>query len=137
MVLETVNRIEQNTIAPRPQDDTQATPAPKIRKKDCRILWSQPAEKVHNQIRALTPFPGASTTWRSQRLKIYGGTIVDTASSDSTEPGTIYSIEEDMIIVTCQPGLYGITRLQLEGKRRMEVADFLHGRDLHEGEKFG
>ncbi len=90
VVLETVKGIEAVTLEPSPQEDTQATKAPKITKKDREIIWSKSVKDVHNQIRALSPYPGAFTLWNETRLTIYQGRVGTTISGSNPKlPGTI------------------------------------------------
>ena len=136
VVLRTVNGIDDGTLKPVPQDDSKASPAPKITKDDCRIDWHQPVMDVHNQIRALSPYPGAFTRWNDLQLKVYAGEIVrQEADADTAEPGTVVLTGDDKIDVQCAPGIYGITELQPQGKRRMSAKDFLNGNPLAERER--
>jgi len=136
VVLKTVNGIEDGTLEPTPQDDSLASPAPKINKEDCHIEWTRPVVEVHNQIRALSPYPGAFMYWDGQQLKVFEGQIVDRAEVEkSAHDGEVTLAEDNRIDVKCAEGIYGITRLQLQGKRRMSAKDFLNGNDLSTGDQ--
>lgn len=136
VVLPTVNGITSDSLRPVPQDNSKASPAPKIHKSDCLIDWEQPAETVHNQIRALSPYPGAFTHWKDQQLKVYSGIIVDKAGQPvNQQGGTVIFADQNRIEVQCAPGRYGITKVQLQGKRRMPVGDFLNGYQLSRGDQ--
>jgi len=130
-LLETVNKIESGEISPTPQADEKATPAPKIQKADCHINWKQTAIDVHNQVRALSPYPGAFAHWGNDQLKVYQGHPAD----DSVEgtPGEVIGCNGDNIQVACESGSFKITKLQPAGKRKMSAADFLNGYDLDIG----
>jgi methionyl-tRNA formyltransferase len=80
IVLQSIRLIELGKAAPRVQDDTLSSPAPKIFKDDCRIDWSKSAAKVHNFIRGLSPYPAAWT--------MHGGTMLKVYKSEKTEDGT-------------------------------------------------
>jgi len=135
VVLRTVNAIGNDEIEPVPQSDEKATPAPKITREDCRIDWEQSVIAVHNQIRALSPYPGAFTFWDDMQLKIYRGNPTDRPDDNLPAPGSV--IEADNIIkVVCSGGVYEIQTIQPQGKRRMDVADFLNGYALRAGERF-
>lgn len=137
VVLRTVNGIAEGTLRPVPQDDTEASPAPKITKQDRLIRWEEPAETVHNRIRALSPYPGAYTYWDEKQLIIYGGEIsADAQNGGEQAPGRVVGVDEHRIQVACGAGAYHIRELQLQGKRRMEVHDFLNGYPLRIGERF-
>lgn len=135
VVVQTVDGITRGTLQPSPQDDTAATPAPKIHRKDCKIDWARPVKQVHDHIRALSPYPGAYTNWQHTQLKIFRGVIVDYLEHDE-KPGTVTEILPEGILVACASGHYTITRLQPAGKQRMDVADFVNGYDIIVGEQF-
>ncbi|MBD3276496.1 MAG: methionyl-tRNA formyltransferase [Candidatus Marinimicrobia bacterium] len=136
VLLETVDKIESGEISPTPQADEKATPAPKIQKADCHINWNQPAIDVHNQVRALSPYPGAFTHWGNDQLKVYQGHPVEDAGDVTGDPGEVTAFNEDTIEVACQSGGFSITELQPAGKRKMSSGDFLNGYDLEIGTVF-
>ena len=132
VVVETVRQIEAGTVDPRPQDDAQATPAPKIHDEDCRIPWEQSGEDVHNHIRGLSPYPGAWTMHDDTRLKIYRSRR---AEGDGA-PGTVLEAD-DRLLVACGEGAVEIVRLQQPGKQRLDARDFLNGYSLAPGDRLG
>lgn len=129
-VVETVRRIEAGTATPQPQDDTKATPAPKIHREDCGIPWEAPAETVHNFIRGLSPYPGAWTYHEGTQLKIYRSSL----HSGSGAPGEVLSTD-GALIVACGTGAVACTEVQQQGKRRMAAADFLNGYPIAPGDQ--
>lgn len=132
VVLETVRRIEAGTAEALPQDDSLATPAPKLFKEDGRIPWEAPASVVHNHIRGLSPIPGAWTHHGDVLLKVYRS---QRASGEGV-PGTVLSTEEPLV-VACGQGAVALIEVQQEGRRRLAVADFLRGYELHTGDRLG
>lgn len=136
VVLKTVTGIAEDSITPSPQDDSEASPAPKIRKKHRTIHWDTPASEVHNHIRALSPYPGAVTQWQGDQLKILRGHVMDKFTDDG-DPGSVVSLKDDTIGIACARGIYGITELQPAGKRRMKAEDFLNGYTIEIGEQLG
>lgn len=134
-VLETVRRIENGEVQATPQDDSQATPAPKIHRHDCRIQWNRPAEAVHNQIRGLSPYPGAWTTHGDTLLKIYRTRRIDEPAAEA-RPGEILEAA-DRLVVACGSGTIAIEELQQQGKRRLSAEAFLRGYAMEVGERMG
>ncbi|WP_412060542.1 methionyl-tRNA formyltransferase [Rubrivirga sp. IMCC45206] len=130
-VVETVRRIAAGTAVGEPQDDTLASPAPKIFREDGRLDWTQPAVRVHNHVRALAPVPGAWTEWDGETLKI----LQTTPTEGGGEPGAV-TVDEGRIVVACGEGAVEVLALQRQGKRRLDAADFLNGVDL-DGARFG
>ena len=123
-VLETVQKIESDSVQVSPQDDTLASPAPKIFKEDCKIDWSLPAEKIYNFIRGLSPYPTAWTTLDGANMKIYLAGMTEMQSDG--EPGSVL-IEGKNIFVNTADKKLEITELQLEGKKRIFASDFING----------
>ncbi len=109
--------------APRiPQDNTLATYAPKLKREDGKIDWSEPAETIERRIRAFNPWPGAFMKIDGRNLKIFSSSIVDV----SGEPGEIVGSEKELVIAAGK-GALSLGNVQLEGKRRMSASEFLRG----------
>ncbi len=125
-VYSTVNLIENSVGLPpaAKQNNSEATPAPKIFKKDCRIDFDRSVDKVYDFIRGLSPYPGAFTEHNGKILKIYS-----TVKShwDSLKGSGRFFIKEDKLYVSCLDEFLEIRELQIEGKRRMKVQEFLNG----------
>ncbi len=112
-----------------PQDDAQATLAPKLRDEDCRLeLAGDPAAFV-NRVRGLTPAPGAYLPWGGQRLKVLGSQV----RSNSGPPGTILGMDGQAIVCGTGTGSVALLEVQPEGKRRMTGAEFARGQHLQVG----
>lgn len=128
-LLKTIEAIEKNQLNPIPQEEAQQgqelKEAPKIFKEDCKIDWNRPTTEVYNLIRGLSPYPTAFTYIDNKVLKIFATAkeIVPT----SVEPGTILSDEKSFIKIAAKDGFLHILQLQLEGKKKMEVVEFLRG----------
>jgi methionyl-tRNA formyltransferase len=124
VVLETVKLIESGNVEIKPQDDSLASPAPKIFKEDCKINWDTPAEKTYNFIRGLSPYPTAWTTLDKKIVKIY--LAGETGMKSTSEPGSIH-IDSKKIFVDTADKKLEITELQIEGKKRVFAVDFVNG----------
>ena len=128
----TLTKIEEGNIQPVSQSELsneQMRPAPKIFKEDCRINWDQPAEKVHNFIRGLSPYPSAITTLKMKGVKPLNMKIFLSKPLNKNEdmaPGTLL-INHNTLKVACNPGVLEILSLQAEGKKRLKTEDFLRG----------
>jgi len=110
--------------------------APKIFKEDCRIDWMLPGERVYNLIRGLSPFPGAFTFLEKEgggrlQCKIFSSTFE--AGAPGEKAGTIKSDGKRELEVALTDGVLHIHSIQLEGKRRMNIKDFLAGFSLRSG----
>lgn len=134
LLVETVNRLEKGDIVPQAQDNSQATPAPKIRPDDCQIHWDQPARVIHNQIRALSPRPGAFTFWRKYRLKVFQTCPNE---QDFGLPAGHIIIKNDRVLVQTGSGSLELLALQREGKKRVSALEFIRGYALKSGDLLG
>ena len=110
-------------IAPRiPQDNSRAIYAPKLKREDGRIDWSEPAEMIERKIRAFNPWPGALIKVDEQNLKIFSASVVGL----NGKPGEIL-IRKDQLIVATGKDALALNEVQLEGKKRMNASEFLRG----------
>ncbi len=132
---ETLERIKTGEIHPVPQDHSKATYAPMLRKGDGRIRWTRRAEEIDRQVRAFHPWPGAYTEWQGRILKIYKGEV--RKGKKTGKPGTILWVGTDFIEIETRKDSYLLKEVQLEGKRRMNVRDFLSGHPIQAGTVFG
>jgi len=134
LVLKSVKALEQGGAIPMPQADTEATHAPKIFVETCRINFDQPAVKVHNFIRGLSPYPGAWTTLDGKTLKILRSALdqADAAqpSNQLIQTGQFFTDGKNFLKYRTSDGFISVLELQLEGKKRIAVKDFLNGYKL-------
>ncbi len=151
-VAETVAMIDERRAVPYAQDDALASPAPKIFKDDCRIVWDRPAHAVHNFIRGLSPHPAAWTTLNGKTVKLYAAREADIMHGAGPEPSAVASsvtppVREgltpgmlraagDTLFCGTARGAIEILELQLEGKKRLGGAEFLRGYRLAEPAAF-
>ncbi len=127
---ETLRQLCAGTLQPEPQDDTHSSYAPMMKKEEGAIDWAQSATRIHNQVRGLDPWPGAYTHLDGQVLKV-GATRVDDNLSGT--PGEILVADKQGLQVGCAEGGLVIGELQLPGKKRLKVVDFLSGHPLFAG----
>jgi len=106
-----------------PQDDTEATAAPKVFRENCGINWNAPAEQVRNFIHSVSPSPAAWTLWEGQRLKIMRVDFV----ADGSAPRGEFKIEDGQFVVQCGKGSVSLIEIQVQGKKKMKTVDFLRG----------
>ena len=124
-VLKTVQAIESNNYELKPQNDTAATKAPKVFHRDCEVNFDQDTEKVHNFIRGMSPFPAAWTMLEGKKLKLFR--CHKAIESHSLQPGTFETDNRKYLHIATKDGFVCIKELQLQGKKRMRIKDFLNG----------
>jgi methionyl-tRNA formyltransferase len=121
-------------IQPIPQDHSKATYAPPLKKEDGQIDWKKEAKEIDRQIRAFNPWPGAFTKLGDQLLKIYKGEIREGAPAGKA--GAVVWLGSDFIEVGTGKGSFLIKEVQLEGRRRMTIREFLSGHPIPMGTVF-
>ncbi len=127
LALRTVQAIERNEVQPRPQVmSTETKHAPKIFKDTCEINWNQPAHKVRDFIRGLSPYPAAWTRLNDKTFKIFKTTVLENTAYDLA-PGQIQTDNKTFLHVQTADGVLSVLDLQMEGKKRMPVQDLLRG----------
>lgn len=115
-----------------PQNESEATYAPTIRKEDGKLDWSQPARALVNMIRAFNPWPGTFCEFREQQLKVWRANL---GANDTTpSPGRIEEISAAGISVATSDGLTRLTEVQAPGRPRMSATDWARGARIQIGE---
>jgi len=123
IVLKTVTMIENGNVELHQQNDSLASPAPKITKEICLIDWNKPAEEIHNLIRGLSPHPVAYFLHNNKVIKIYKTEIVKDVK---LKPSEFHQTKTELLI-GCGKDALRILEIQQEGKKRMNVEEFLRG----------
>jgi methionyl-tRNA formyltransferase len=134
LLIETIAGLKDGRVVPRPQDHSQATLAPLLKKEDGLIDWSLPAAAIANRIRGLSPWPGAYTFAGRDRWTLWRASV-ETAEerSDRPTPGTLVEVQKDALIVATGGGLLSISELQPANGRRMPVREYVRGHPLAPG----
>ncbi len=125
LVVESLKKIQRGDMATTPQIVLpEHKHAPKLFTKDCEIDWQNPVEQIHNQIRGLSPYPGAITKYQNKILKIYKGYYLP---EENTQPGIFELDTNKSFRISAMDGWYYPTNVQPEGKRKMPIQDFVNG----------
>ncbi len=138
LVVKTVEAIKLENIVLQKQSElstamTVINEAPKIYKDDCRIDWSKPVDIIYNKIRGLSPYPTAYTVLKHPDGTIYYMKIYKskyTFSDSKVTPGTIKTNNKSYLTIYSISGSIDILDLQIAGKKRMVIKDFLNGFDM-------
>lgn len=141
LLVETLEGIADGAVHPVAQDHARATLAPILTREDGRMDFVQPATALWNRWRGFYPWPGAHTRFRSKKLLVHG--MVPALMEDVDEPlemtkeGEIVAVKDRLLVVCGGMSVLELTEVQLEGKKRMPAAEFLHGYQVKGGERFG
>ncbi len=133
LIISTMNKLQQGTVTPVPQDDSAATYAAKLDKEMGLLDFSLPAQELERTIRALTPWPGTFTYLDGKKLKILSAEVTDT----SGKPGEFTEVTKKSLTVACGSNGLKIKKLQPEGKKPMDTAAFLNGNHISVGMRLG
>jgi len=135
LLLKTIHDIEHNNVCTIKQTDitesgTTLKTSPKINKETCSINWNNNAESIQNLIRGLSPYPGAfsllaDNSANSKICKIFKSKYI--VENHQYVPGTIISDDRSFVKVAALNGFIELISIQLEGKKRMDITDFLKG----------
>ncbi|NLB17946.1 MAG: methionyl-tRNA formyltransferase [Syntrophomonadaceae bacterium] len=136
LLVDTIECIEAGKAPRVPQDHSRATYAPPLTRDDELIEWNQESHCIRNQIRGLSPSPGAYTWWRENKLKVFRAEIVEDVVPEAI--GKVIEIVPDQgfVVGTGRGGLM-IIEVQKPGKKRISASEFLKGNDLRVGEHLG
>jgi methionyl-tRNA formyltransferase len=145
---ETLRGLAAGKIIARPQDHTQATLAPMLKKEDGRIDWARPAHEIYNRMRGFAPWPGAYTTFRGKTCHLWGEPVAQAASlpaetrGDSSftasvaVPGSLVGAKSQWF-VSCGRGTFlRLHSVKLEGRKQISIGEFVNGARLQSGERF-
>lgn len=132
LLVEVLDQMDKGETNPMPQKEDLATYAPKIGPEDARIDWSLAGEEIEARVRAFNPKPGAWTTLRSKRIKIWRLSLSGDASTE--DPGTIH-VDGERILVDTKGVRIVLDEIQPEGGKRMSAAEFVRGHRPMSGEK--
>ncbi len=130
---DTIQGLKDNSIIPVKQDDSKATYAPMLRKSMCAVDWTESACRINNLIRGLTPFLSASTNYEGKNVKLIKAKVIEGAAGDS---GRILDSNNRLLVACGGGGALEIEILQIEGKKALNVSDFLRGNPLKVGSYF-
>ena len=143
LLVETLAGLAQGIIVPRPQDEKKASHVGMIRKDMGKLDFTVPAATLERHVRGLYPWPGTYTYLAGKSLKVYRASYIseeDLSGKGNAAVGEVIDTDQDgegSIAVRCQNGALALHEIQLEGKKRMSVSDFLNGHPIEEGTILG
>lgn len=135
LIVEVLPKIEKGEVIPRKQEEALSTHVGKITKAMGLIDWNKSAEELERLIRGLNSWPSAYTFLRGKTLKVWEAEVIK--EKETGTPGNICDVTKTSVIVNTGEGKLALKCVQLEGKKRMEVKDFLLGYKIEAGEQLG
>jgi methionyl-tRNA formyltransferase len=135
LIVDALDCLARGDIVPRRQNEQEATLAPMVRKEEGAIDWRRGAADIARAVRAFSPWPGAYTTVAGRRMKVHRAAPL--AAGVGAVPGTVVLAAGDRLEVATGDGRLALLEVQLEGRRRLTVREFLSGRSLTVGDRLG
>lgn len=137
LITETLRGLAAGELKATPQDSTQASFAPILKKEDGHIDWQLPSLTLYNRIRGFDPWPGAFTLFRGKHCQVWGRPAAEGEAPAQDAPGRIFKRDKDFFAVCGEGTLLRLEFLQLEGRKRVTAAEFANGARLEPEERFG
>jgi methionyl-tRNA formyltransferase len=135
LMAETLRSLRDSRITPQPQDHSNATLAPLLKKEDGQISWQQPAQVIYNRMRGFTPWPGAYTRFRGATCHLLGEPVSNSFGASS--PGQLHYDGKQLLVACGQQSFLRVSSVKTEGRRQVSAVDFSHGAHVQTGEHFG
>ncbi len=146
LCVRTMEQLNQGQIQPIPQCEEEATKVGMIKKELGHIDWSMDAATIERYIRGLNPWPSAYTSWQGKTLKIWRAAVIDDLNqegctydlkSDSPSFGQVVFVDKKTCLIATGQSFLSLLEVQLEGKKRMPIEDFLRGNAIEMGQTLG
>lgn len=137
MLLDVIEKIENNEAIRIKQDESQSTYVSQISKQAGIIDFNNSASYIERQIRALNPWPSVFTTFEGKTFKIWDADVLVKDEFNDEKNGSVVFADKKEVLVKCQEGILKLNEVQLEGKKRMNIEEFLRGKKIDRGFIFG
>jgi methionyl-tRNA formyltransferase len=136
LIVETIEKLDKGEITPVPQNEEAATHVGMIQKELGNLDFNRTAAELNNYVRGLNPWPSAFTYLNGKMIKIWKAKpLVCNQCEGSVEPGTVVMPNDQTMYIKTKDGALSILEIQMEGKKRMPIADFLRGNHIEAGQK--
>ena len=129
VLIETLKQIEKGTAPRIPQNHEEFTYAPMMNKALGEINWSKSAREIHNLVRGVNPWPSAYTTYEESTMKVWKTEVLNETSDK--EPGTVLKVDKDGIRVSTKDNVVLVKEIQMPGKKRVLVSEYIKGNNIN------
>ena len=133
LLLETIRRLKDGSLAPKEQNEAEASYAPILKKEDGRIDWRDPAKTIECRIRGFDPWPSAYTFLHGRLLKIHRAHVI--MGEVKEPPGTVLRVDQGGLWIATGQGVLSLEEIQWENRKRLPAAEFLKGARIEKGER--
>ena len=132
-IVAALDKLQSGQLQPQQQDEANANYAGKLSKAEAAIDWSQSAAVIQRKIRALNPWPVATSYWQGKRLRLWNA-VIGNSQAEAKAPGTIINVDAAGIEVQAGEGTVLLTELQAEGGKALSAGAFLNGNPISTGQ---
>ena len=133
LLLETIRRLKDGSLAPKEQNEAEASYAPILKKEDGRIDWRDPAKTIECRIRGFDPWPSAYTFLHGRLLKIHRAHAI--MGEVKEPPGTVLTVDQRGLWIATGQGVLSLEEIQWENRKRLPAAEFLKGARIEKSER--
>ena len=134
-LIETLKLIEKEEAPRTPQNHDEMTYAPMMNKQLGQIDWNKSAKQIHDLVRGVNPWPSAYTTYKENIMKVWKTKVIDKTSNK--QPGTVLSVDKEGIQVSTGENIILIKEIQMPGKKRVEVSEYIKGNSIEKDSVLG
>ena len=135
LLIDTLEGLEKDAIRPEKQDSELATLAPILKKDDALIQWTAPAQRIHNRVRGMQPWPGAHTRFRDRLLHIWLSRLTDFDWPGA--PGQLRSTRDGLFASAGDGRWLKLLEVQMEGRKKLSAVEFARGQRVADNETLG
>jgi methionyl-tRNA formyltransferase len=136
LIAESLLRFDRGEISPVPQENSQASYAPILKKENGRIDWRLRAQDISDRMRGFTPWPGSYSTFRGQTCQLWGRPGTVGAAQDQITLGGIITSAEEINVVCGEGTSLRLDTIQIEGRKKISAREFANGARLDTSEHF-
>lgn len=137
MVIDAIKLLEEGKLSPVKQDHSKATYTKPLKKSNGEIEWKKSAFEIFNFVRGVYSWPGAYTFIHGNYLKVFPFKGYKNEATERNEAGMIVNINNESLQIQCGKGIVELTEVQLEGRKKLKVSEFLRGYKIEKGEILG
>jgi methionyl-tRNA formyltransferase len=135
LVADTLRGLAAVRITPRPQDHSQASVAPMLKREDGRIDWNRTAQEIYNRMRGFAPWPGAHSIFRGDSCQLWGEPVSN--EKRDAPPGTLLLEDDDLLVACGDATVLRLLAVKMEGRKKVPASEFANGARLKSGERVG
>lgn len=137
LLISVIERMENDSLEETEQKEAEATYIKQITKEEGKIDFTEPAAIIERKVRAYTPWPSAYTSLEGKTFKIWAADVAEYENEECSLPGEVLYVDKKTLLIQSGEGVLALKEVQMEGKKRMTIEEFLRGKKIEKGLRFG